>query len=102
MLHHLLTSLLLCLTVGMLPAAVFESSGVPIQVDVYQATTPGPHPAIVYLYGADAMAILPETYAALGKTFASRGYNFYIVHYLNRTKTLFADFTQFGQYPLWL
>lgn len=88
--------------VGVCPAAVFESSSVPIQVDEYRATTPGPHPAIVYLYGADAMAILPETYVALGNAFASRGYHFYIIHYLNRTQTLFADPTQFGNYPLWL
>jgi dipeptidyl aminopeptidase/acylaminoacyl peptidase len=97
-----LTSLLLFLMAGVLPAAVFESSGVPIQVDEYRATAPGPHPAIIYLYGADAMAIGPEMYVALGNTFASRGYDFYIIHYLNRTRTLFADFTQFGNYSLWL
>src|SRR3982751_959990 len=100
--NHLLASLLLCLMVGVCPAAVFESSGIPIQVDEYRATTPGPHPAIVYMYGADAMAILPETYVALGNAFAAHGYDFYIIHYLNRTRTAFADPTQFWQYPLWL
>ncbi|MES1258910.1 MAG: dienelactone hydrolase family protein [Acidobacteriota bacterium] len=80
----------------------FVSGSQSIHVDAYETTAAGSHPAIVFLYGADAMAILPWSYSAIGSWFASQGYNFYIVHYFDRTQTTFGDLlTIIGNFQPW-
>ena len=81
---------------------VFTSGAQPIHVDIYNAAGAGTHPSIVFLYGADGMAILPWSYTAMASWFASQGYNFYIVHYFDRTGTVFGDpFSDFFYFQPW-
>ena len=81
---------------------VFTSAGSTIHVDVYAASAAGTHPSIVFLYGSDGMSILPWSYTALASWYASQGYNFYIVHYFDRTGTTFGDLvSDFKNFPVW-
>jgi dienelactone hydrolase len=93
----LATTVLLCAVAAVVrpanaasPRASFSSGGVPVQVDAYPATGSGIHASVIFLYGADGMAITPWDYPYVADWFASQGYNFFIVHYFDRTGTVLA------------
>ena len=96
------TALLLSAAVFQPPVAVaatasFPSGGASIRVDVYPATGSGTHPSVLFLYGADGMALAPWDYPYVANWFASQGYNFFIVHYFD-TGSMFATPRTFGQW----
>src|SRR3954471_18374867 len=68
----------------------FTSGGTSIQVDVTLPGTSGLHPSVIFLYGADGMALFPWNYETIANWFASQGYNFFVVHYFDRTGTVLA------------
>lgn len=83
--------------------ATFTSAGHTISVDWYHAATAGTHPVIVYLYGMDGMLLFPQSYSMMGSWFASQGYDVFVIHYFDRTGTVFADpFTVFFSYTQWM
>jgi dipeptidyl aminopeptidase/acylaminoacyl peptidase len=77
--------------------ASFPSGGASIRMDVYPATGSGTHPSVLFLYGADGMALAPWDYPYVANWFASQGYNFFIVHYFD-TGSTFATPQTFGQW----
>ena len=86
-----------------IPTGVFYSGNVPINVDVFKPTGAGVHPTVIFLGGADGMSIFPWNYTSMGSWFASQGYNFFIVHYFDRTGTVFADpLTTYKDFGPWV
>jgi dienelactone hydrolase len=71
--------------------SVFTSGGQSIHVDEYLASGSGLHPSVVYMYGEDGMTLFPSAYQMLGDAFARSGYDFYIVHYFDRTGSTFMQ-----------
>src|SRR5437868_397564 len=92
----LLAAALLFAAAGSRPALAdvtstfFTSGGTSIQVDVAASTTPGVHPSVIFLYGADGMSAFPWNYPSIATWFALQGYNFYVVHYFDKTATALA------------
>ena len=88
----LVTAALLFTAAAVQPAhaATFTSGGTPIQMDVYPAAGSGTHPSVLFLYGADGMSLAPWDYPYIANWFSSQGYNFFIVHYFDKTNTTFA------------
>ncbi len=83
--------------------STFTSGGVPINVDVYNAVGTGTHPSIIFLYGSDGATLFPWNYPYMGSWFASQGYNFYMVHYFDRTGTVLGDpLTVYSSFNLWI
>jgi dienelactone hydrolase len=70
---------------------VFMSGGQTIHVDEYLTSSSGSHPSVVYLYGEDGMILFPSAYQMLGGVFALSGYDFYVVHYFDRTGSSFQQ-----------
>jgi carboxymethylenebutenolidase len=81
----------------------FLSGGVPIRLQAYEASAPGPHPAVILLHGAGGN--VDHWLQYLAPAINRLGISIYAVHYFDRTKTQRADPTliQDGiQVPLWL
>lgn len=74
-------------------AATFTSDGVTVQVERFPAAASGKNPSVIFLYGADGLAVQPWRYRSVGRWFAEQGYNFYLVHYFDGTTVL-------GQQPI--
>lgn len=55
--------------------------GVPLTVDIYQPMTPGPHPAIVQVYGGAWQRGSPGADAPFAARLASRGYVVFAIDY---------------------
>src|SRR5205085_3173631 len=83
--------------------ASFTSAGHQISVDWYPATSAGQHPVIIYLYGLDGMLLFPQSYTMLGSWLATQGYDVFVIHYFDRTGSLYGDpFTVIFNYGPWM
>jgi dienelactone hydrolase len=77
----------------------FESGGVPIAVERYQAGSGGRRPAVVLLHGSDGPG---PRYRAAARLLAAAGYHAFLVHYLDRTRQSRASFSTIARnLPAW-
>jgi carboxymethylenebutenolidase len=78
----------------------FESGGVPIAVERYEAGSGGPRPGVMLLHGSDGPG---PRYRAAARLLASAGYHAFLVHYLDRTGQSRASFATIGRnLPAWI
>lgn len=81
----------------------FESGGRAIRVDFFQPAAPGPRPAILVLHGAGGMVFDGPEMKRVAEQLARAGNAVYLVHYFNRTGTLFArDGVMQEHFETWL
>jgi carboxymethylenebutenolidase len=67
----------------------FESDGHCITVQVFSPNDPGPHPAVIALHGSGGIR---EGWAAEpASLLAGRGFSVFVLHYFERTGTVWAD-----------
>ncbi|MDB6120270.1 MAG: dienelactone hydrolase [Verrucomicrobiaceae bacterium] len=66
----------------------YQSGGRKIKVDTFLPTTPGPHPAVLVLYGSGGAVFGKGDMNDFSRKLASRGMAAYQVHYLNRTGSI--------------
>lgn len=81
----------------------FESGGQAIHADFYHPDAPGPHPAVLVLHGAGGMVFDGPEMRRVAEQLARAGNAVYLVHYFNRTGTLFArDAVMQEHFETWL
>jgi len=82
-------------------STVFQSGGKPIRLDAYlPASTDGPVPAVIALYGAGGSVSGMERYAGM---LAAQGFAVYLLHYFDRTGIASADKPAIMRnFPLWM
>src|SRR2546423_1114356 len=81
----------------------FSSDGKPISVERFRPESPGKHPAVLYLHGADGMTYRTSTYRESARQLARLGFDVSLVHYFDRTGTAFANsITEFQNFPAWM
>ncbi len=81
----------------------FQSGGVPVRLQCYKPTTPGPYPALILFHGAGGNMDYWLKYIAPAVN--SAGIALFAVHYFDRTGTVRADPAQIQDgvhFPLWL
>lgn len=89
------------------PAAVskisMQSGGRRIQVDKYATLESGKHPAILVLHGAGGTLVDGPAMRRVARQLAEAGNTAYLVHYFNRTGTMFGlDAGMQKNFPAWL
>ena len=79
----------------------FESGGKPIRLDAYLPDEPAASlPTVLALHGAGGNVAGMERYAG---TLAAQGFAVYLLHYFDRTGTVYADKpTILRNFPLWM
>lgn len=80
-----------------------QSGGRRIQVDKYAASGSGKHPAILVLHGAGGTLVDGPAMRHVARQLAEAGNTAYLVHYFNRTGTIFGfDAGMQKNFPAWL
>jgi carboxymethylenebutenolidase len=80
----------------------FTSGGEPIRIEAVRAPQPGFRPAVVLLHGADGLT-RGDHYRLAAQLVASAGYHTFLLHYLDRTRELRADYRKIKQHlPHWV
>jgi carboxymethylenebutenolidase len=81
--------------------AAFESGGRQIAIQQFHPNHSGKHPAIVALHGSSG--IREGWVEQPARLMAQRGYSVFVVHYFERTGTLWADYaTTRRHFPDWM
>lgn len=81
----------------------FRSGGQTIDLDHYEPAAPGRHPRILVLHGAGGMVFDGPQLRGVAQALAENGNSVDLVHYFNRTRTLFArDATMQKNFESWL
>jgi carboxymethylenebutenolidase len=65
--------------------SAFPSYGRAINVDCFEPTTAGKHPAVILVHGADGLMTYQEKYRAAAHSLASEGFVVLLPHYFDRT-----------------
>lgn len=80
----------------------FASGGEPIRIEAMPAPQLGLRPAVLLLHGADGLSG-GEHYRLAAQLVASAGYHTFLLHYLDRTGELRADYRKIKQnLPCWV
>ncbi len=66
----------------------YQSGGRRIKVDTFLPAAPGPHPAVLVLYGSGGAFFGKGDMNDFSRKLAARGMAAYLVHYLNRTGSI--------------
>jgi carboxymethylenebutenolidase len=75
----------------------YPSGGRAIPVERFAPAAAGPSPAVILLHGADGLTYRGESYRALARDLAGRGFLALLPHYFEATGTRYASF---GSQPL--
>jgi dienelactone hydrolase len=80
-----------------------QSGGHRIRIDKYTAARPGKHPVILVLHGAGGTLLDGPEMRRVARQLAEAGNTVYLVHYFNRTGTIFGfDAGMQKNFPAWL
>lgn len=80
-----------------------QSDGHRIRIDKYAASRSGKHPAILVLHGAGGTLLDGPEMRRVASRLAAAGNNVYLIHYFNRTGTIFGfDSNMQRNFAVWL
>jgi dipeptidyl aminopeptidase/acylaminoacyl peptidase len=92
-----------CAGNGMTPAVKkgresYTSGGRQIRVETFLPPGEGRHPAVLVLYGSGGVINGKGEMVSISRQLAAEGMSVYLVHYFNRTGTLFANDARIGRW----
>jgi dienelactone hydrolase len=76
----------------------YLSGGKSIRVETFLPAGSGRHPAVLVLYGSGGVINGKGEMVAISRRLASEGMSVFLVHYFNRTGTLFANDERIGRW----
>lgn len=76
----------------------YVSGGSQIRVETFLPPGEGRHPAVLVLYGSGGSINGKGEMVAISRQLAAEGMSVYLVHYFNRTGTLFANDARIGRW----